>query len=114
MLPAPAVDGAVAFAHAHEFDQALAESDHAWDADEEGDRQTPAALSVWDTGARLPGRKEHASADKQIPQNFCVTCQYISENDVAELPILRFCQSTQANTFQRHDESMSAGARESM
>ena len=80
VLAAPAqVGGLGASAHPGVFDEALPESDDAWDTDDQGHEVLSAAVAVRFIRRRHAAAEEHACGDKEVAEHFGVRCQDVGE-----------------------------------
>lgn len=100
----------VGFLHAHVFCYALAQADQVGNGDDEGDHEGAAAVAVGRAGGAVRAVEEHAEADEEVAEYFCIARERIGEENVAEFPVCGFGDAPDAYAFEGCEGSAAAVA----
>lgn len=106
VLPAPArgpPDRTAA--HAAVLDQALAQADEGGDREDHGYDDDAAASTVGTRCCRTVGPQEHAERYVEIAQDLRVARQHVSQQDIAELAVLRLRDAAEGYPAQHRAEA---------
>ena len=98
--------------HSQVFDDTLAEPDQRRHGNDYGHEVLAPAATVRATSCAPTALHEHAQGDEQVRNDLGVRCQHIGQQDVPKLPIVRLCDTANADALQGREEAASAGVTE--
>jgi len=92
----------------------LAEADHGWEGDDEGDEELAAAAAVWGSCCGAIWVEEHAEGDEEVSEDFGVGGEDIGKEDIAEFAVFVGGNAADGDTLEGGEEAVAAGLGETL